>query len=68
MKQFQPVADLLPVRSETISVKEYLKLQAECPALIKRAEFVPPRIGGKGFGSFFVKYTRTRHKPFVYGQ
>lgn len=61
------VVDVRPVRSETISAKEYLKLQAENPTLIERAEFIPPILGFSGFGMFQVRYTRTRHKSLVHG-
>lgn len=61
------VLDVRPVRSETISPKEYLKLLAEHPTLIERAEFIPPGAGRSGFGEFLVKYTRARHKSLAHG-
>jgi hypothetical protein len=56
--------DVRPVRSETISALEYLRLMAERPSLIKRAEFISPKPGSRGFGTFFVRYTRDRAKRF----
>lgn len=61
------IVDVRPVRSETISAKEYLRLVAESPTLIERAQFVPPKQGTAGFGSFFVRYTRTRHRSLAHG-
>ncbi len=59
--------DVRPVRSETISAEEYLKLQSQNPHLIERAVFVPPRPGAPGFGSFQVRYSRIRHKQLSHG-
>ena len=61
------VVDVRPVRSEIISVKEYLRLQTDSPSLIERAEFIPPLLGISGFGTFQVKYTRTRHRNLAHG-
>lgn len=61
------VVDVRPVRSETISAKEYLRLQTENPTLIERAEFIPPMPGIPGFGVFHVRYTRARHRAPVHG-
>lgn len=57
------IVDVRPVRSEKLTPQEYLRLQAESPTLIERAEFLPPGIGAQGFGAFFVRYTRARHRP-----
>ena len=54
------IVDVRPVRSEKLTPQEYLRLQAESPTLIERAEFLPPGIGAQGFGAFFVRYTRAR--------
>lgn len=61
------IVDVRPVRRETISPSEYLKLLAENPTLIERAEFIAPRIGRNDFGVFDVRYTRSRHKQVVHG-
>lgn len=61
------IVDVRPVRSETISPKEYLRLISEHPTLIDRAQFVPPAQGASGFGTFFVRYTRARHKSLAHG-
>jgi hypothetical protein len=67
-KTKQPlVIDLLPVRNEKLSAKEYLRLLAEHPALIDRADFIPPQPGASGFGSFDVRYTRARFRSFAHG-
>lgn len=65
MKPF--VVDVRPVRSETISAKEYLKLMAENPTVVNRAEFVPPKPGNRGFGAFLVHYARPRHRSLAHG-
>ena len=68
MDKQQPfIIDVRPVRSEMISARQYLKLVAEKPSLIARAEFVPPRAGSRGFGEFLVRYTRARHRAPVHG-
>lgn len=59
------IVDVRPGRSESISAKEYLKLQSESPTLIKKAEFVPPSVGIPGFGHFRVRYTRARLKSLA---
>ncbi len=67
MKNAPFVIDLLPVRSERLSPQDYLKLMAENPRLVERAEFVPPSPGVRGFGSFVVRYTRPRHRQVAHG-
>lgn len=67
MKQTPFVIDVRPVRSETLTAKEYLRLLKDSPGLIDRAEFLPPRQGGSDFGRFQVKYTRTRHRAVEHG-
>jgi len=59
--------DVRPVRSEKLSAKEYLRLQAEAPTLIAKARFVAPFPGERGFGFFDVRYTRARFKPVLNG-
>lgn len=61
------VVDVRPVRSETLTPQEYLRLQAENPTLIERAEFIPPLPGLPGFGAFQVRYTRARHRQPAHG-
>lgn len=61
------IIDVRPVKSETISAKDYLKLLAENPTLVSRAEFVPPKPGKDGFGAFLVHYSRARHRSLVHG-
>jgi len=66
MKPF--TVELRPVRSEKVSPQEYLKLLQECPGLVERAQFVPPKPGeDRDFGEFFVNYTRARQKSPIYG-
>lgn len=67
MKKTPFVVDVRPVRSETLSASEYLKLSKESPGLIERAEFVLPRLGDLNFGSFLVRYSRTRHRVPEHG-
>ena len=62
MKTDPFVLDVRPVRTETLSAREDLKLQETSPGLIERAEFVPPRQGDRGFGRFVVRYSRARHR------
>lgn len=61
------IVDVRPVRRETVSAAEYLKIISENPTLISRAEFVPPRPGHSGFGAFDVRYSRGRHKQVANG-
>lgn len=61
------IIDVRPVKSERVSAKEFLKLMAENPTLISRAEFVPPKAGKPGFGGFMVHYSRARHRPVTHG-
>jgi hypothetical protein len=65
MKKTPFVIDIRPVRSEVISSAEYLQLSKTSPGLIERAQFVPPTPGTKGFGGFFVRYSRTRHRALA---
>lgn len=67
MKQTPFVIDVRPVRSETLSAKEYMQLSKDSPGLIGRAEFIPPRQGSSDFGKFLVRYTRTRHRAVEHG-
>ncbi|UXC19155.1 MULTISPECIES: hypothetical protein [Comamonas] len=67
MKNKDFIIDVRPVRSELLSAKEFLKLADEEPTLIEKVEFRPPAPGRKGFGEFFVNYTRSRHRRLVNG-
>jgi hypothetical protein len=67
MKTAPFVVDVRPVRSENISVKEYLRLIESSPGLIEKAQFVAPIQGKKGFGMFSVKYSRARHRALEHG-
>lgn len=67
MKQTPFVIDVRPVRSETLSAKEYLRLLKDSPGLIDRAQFMPPRVGASDFGNFVVRYARTRHRSMAHG-
>lgn len=62
MKKTAFVVDVRPVRSETITAREYRRLIEKSPGLIERAQFIPPTTGHKGFGKFFVRYSRPRHR------
>ena len=59
MKKTAPFVMRL-TRSELLTPEEYLKLSAESPRLIRRAEFIPPMQGRSGFGMFAVTYSRAR--------
>lgn len=61
------IVDVRPVRSENLTPKEYLKIIQSDPTLIDRSQFVPPTPGIQGFGHFFVRYSRTRHKTLAHG-
>lgn len=67
MKGKRFIVDVRPVRRETLSPKDYLKLMAENPMLVERAEFIPPAQGERDFGLFDVRYTRARYRTPVHG-
>lgn len=46
-----------PVKRETLSARQYKRLAQTKPHLIERVRFVPPSLGGVGFGRFDVAYT-----------
>jgi hypothetical protein len=48
---------LSPVRTERLSAVEFKKLmQSSSASLVERSRFLPPRLGGRRFGSFVVVY------------
>jgi len=49
-----------PVKVERVSPKEYLNIPRSD---IKSAQFVPPRIGSRSFGSLRVEYKHLKYKP-----
>jgi hypothetical protein len=59
MKASKPsqIIDVTPVRKETLSAAEFLRVSTDRPHLIARSRFVAPVLGDKGFGSFEVQYT-----------
>lgn len=56
MKRNFGTMELTPIKEETLTSKEFLRLSQESPHLITRSRFVPPVIGKKDFGSFRVRY------------
>lgn len=65
MKSFKmsSTLQLVAVKRQTISPKEYLELSQNRPSEIKRATYVSPRIGKPGFGSFDVEYRTPKLVP-----
>lgn len=51
-----------PVKSRVISAAEYLALATTKPDNIESSRFIPPAIGGKGFGRFKITF---KHKELV---
>lgn len=47
---------LIPKRERLVSAESYLQEIATRQDIIKEVEFVPPKLGSKGFGSFRVHY------------
>ena len=46
------ILDWLPRRIVTVSPEAYLNMSPERRADVRSARFVPPKIGGQGFGCF----------------
>jgi hypothetical protein len=67
MKTALFVVDVRPVRSETITAKEYFRLIESSPGLVEKAQFIAPVQGKKGFGTFNVRYSRVRHRAPEHG-
>ena len=57
MKKAFNIIDVSPIREETVSAKEFLRLSTESPHLIARSRYVAPTIGRQDFGRFEVRYT-----------
>lgn len=57
--------DVFPVKEEFLRPEEFLELVEKNPALIERSTFMPPKLGGKGFGSIHVQYSRPRYRPMT---
>lgn len=57
MKKAFSIVDFSPVRQETVSAKEFLRLSTESPHLIARSRYVAPTIGRNDFGRFEVRYS-----------
>lgn len=56
------IVDVRPVRSETLSAKEFIDLVEQSPSLIASTSFELPRLGTNSFGKIRVEYTRPRYK------
>ena len=47
---------LKPIKTRTVSASDYLVMVAKRPGDIESSRFIPPKIGGKGFGSVQVTF------------
>ncbi len=59
-KNLQDFIEASIVSRENLSAYEFLTTVKRNPENIKSVSFVPPVIGGKGFGSFDVQYNTPR--------
>ena len=57
MKKRFHVINVSPVKQETLSAKEFLRLSTDSPHLIAGSRYVAPAIGRHDFGRFEVRYT-----------
>ena len=57
MKKTPHIIDMTPVRRETVSAAEFVRIVNERPHAIARSRFEAPRLGERGFGRFEVEYT-----------
>lgn len=57
MKKTQPIIDMTPVKRESVSAAEFVRIVKTRPNSIARSRFVAPRLGERGFGRFDVEYT-----------
>ena len=62
MKRAPITLDVVPVESEVLSPKAFLRLVKENPTMVKSSQVVPPKAGSRGFGSFVVRYSRPIYK------
>lgn len=46
---------MIPVKERTVSANLYLELMKTRPENIQTAEFIPPKLGQKGYGKFKVR-------------
>lgn len=64
-KSHAETVDLMPVFSEKLSAEAFRRLIIESPSMVKSSRIIPPTLGGKGFGSFEVVYSRPIYKAGV---
>ncbi|MCF8156421.1 MAG: hypothetical protein K9K35_10485 [Rhodoferax sp.] len=55
--------DVFPVREELLKPEEFLDLVERNPSMIERSTFIPPKLGGPGFGFIQVQYSRPKYRP-----
>tara|TARA_R110001592_G_scaffold296139_1_gene566457 strand:- start:8214 stop:8411 length:198 start_codon:yes stop_codon:yes gene_type:complete len=55
----------MPIKEEMISSKEYIELSKKEPHEIKKAQFVPPKLGQSGYGEFKVLYKTAKLKKLI---
>lgn len=53
---------MIPIKNEDVSASEYLELMDKDSNLIKKAQFVPPKLGESGYGFFRVEYKTQKLK------
>ena len=54
------IFDAVPVTQSRVSASDFLEISEKTPDNIREVRFIPPRIGGKGFGCFDVKFSMPR--------
>jgi len=54
--------DILPVKQELLSAKDFLELKKNNPHLIAHTKIVPPKLGADDFGGILVQYSRPMYK------
>lgn len=61
--QIRTTVELVAVKREVLSPKDYIELSRSKPTQIKHATYVTPRIGKPGFGAFEVEYHNPKLVP-----
>ncbi|KVG05413.1 hypothetical protein WJ24_27695 [Burkholderia vietnamiensis] len=65
MKDSDNMIDLLPVETEVVTAKEFLRLTKENPTIVKHSRVTMAPLGSKDFGNFEVTYTRPIYKHII---
>jgi hypothetical protein len=57
------IIDAAITNVEVLSAQDFLKLMSERPEDIESSVFCPPKLGSSSFGSFKVKFLKSRLVP-----